>query len=379
MGSGETTRYEMHELVRQYAAERLLETGQAQIKQVRDAHLEFYLSIAERVNQFIDTEKEWEWLERLEMERINLHTALQWATEQTKTEHALRLNAALHTFWLFNSTADEAIDWLESSLSLEWDEQARSVILVRAQVLKMAGYAALQISDLELAGMYFQEAVELFSKLEDQLSVAWSLRGSGTVCLIRGDLDYAQNYMQESWDICQEIQSKYSLAWAAYGLGNFALASANLAEAESLFEIAISHFRQHGRELGIFHTLISLGHLRRAQGKMAKSTACYMEALSIQQRTRYIHYVAQILEGLAHIEVANKNLMLAVQLFGAGQARRDTVEMVRWAHHEVEYQHSLTLTRDQLPALDWQEAWEKGYNMAPQNALELAITNHQTQ
>jgi predicted ATPase/DNA-binding SARP family transcriptional activator len=372
MESGGTTRYELHVLIRQYAAERLFEAGHSQVTQMRAAHLEYYLSLAERAEKFWETDNEWKWLGRLEAERSNFYSALRWAIEQRKAEFALRLNAALWTFLLHNSPADEAEAWLESSLSVEWDEESRTTMQVRARVLKSAGYAAILISDLKLAEMRFKEAAELFSILGNPREVAWSLRGSGLVCLIQGDLKNAQNFMQESRGICREIQSKYSLAWAAYGLGNVALASAKLAKAESLFESAMTHFRQHGRELGIFHTLISLGHLRRAQGNMRKAVFCYKEALSLQGKTRYIHYVAQILEGLAHIAIVENNMETAVRLFGVAQARRDKFEMARWAHHDIEYQQGLALTRSKLSESDWQSAWDKGYMLPSQKGLEFA-------
>ena len=134
------------------------------------------------------------------------------------------------------------------------------------------------------------------------------------------------------------------------------------------------HFRENGRELGIFHVLISLGHLKRAQGKMVDAIAHYREALSIQQKTRYIHYVAQILEGLAHIAVVGKNMEVAVQFFGMAQARRDSVEMTRWAHHETEFQIAINLTKNQLSTNEWRAAWDCGYNMASQDALEYALS-----
>jgi predicted ATPase/DNA-binding SARP family transcriptional activator len=283
IGHGEITRYDLHELVRQYAADRLLEAGQAQVTKTRVAHFDFFLALAERAKQFSDTREEGEWLKRFEMDRGNLYAALSWANEQAEADRALRLNAALMTFWLYNSPAKEAIYWLETSLSMRWDKQSQVTMQVRAQVLIVTGYAALQISDLKLAKLRFQEGIELNSKLGGQWGMAWCLRGSGLVCLIQGDLLKAQNFMQESWDICQENQK----------------------------------------------------------------------------------------------EIEN-NPEVAVQLFGAAQARRDSFEMVRWANQEIEYQHSLMLTKNQVSVADWQAAWEKGYAMDPQEGVAFALTYLQT-
>jgi predicted ATPase/DNA-binding SARP family transcriptional activator len=370
VGHSKTTRYELHELVRQYAAECLLQTGQPKVAQAHEVHFNYYHSLAKRV--------EGEWLEHLEAERGNLHSALQWATEQKSAKYALRLNATLLRFWLYNTPPDEAMGWLEQSLSMDWDKGSQTTIRDRARVLIFTGYTALYSSDFKNAETRFQEGAELCSKLGDQNNVAWALRGSGLICLIQGNLVEAQEFMQKSWDICQELQSEYALAWAAYGLGNVEIARAELVTAESLVEGALAYFRQDRKWLGLFHSLISFGHLMRAQGIIPQAISCYKEALSIQGKTRYIHYVAQILEGLAHIAVAEDNMEVAVKLFGIAQARRDKFEMIRWAHHETEYQKSLTLTRKQLSESDWQSAWDQGYAMASQQGLEFALDTIKT-
>jgi hypothetical protein len=77
---------------------------------------------------------------------------------------------------------------------------------------------------------------------------------------------------------------------------------------------------------------------------------------------------------MAHIAVALEDFETGVQLFGAAQARRDSLEMARWVHHERDYQSGLALTRAQLHDDIWQEAWESGYNMTPQQAVQFALT-----
>ena len=376
---GGATRYELHDLVRQFAAERLLEKGQDEVKRVRNSHLDFFLSLSESALQFWDSEQEKEWLNRLETERGNLHAALSWATDQDKAEYSLRMNAALFTFWVYNSPSAEAVDLLGASLSMAWDESSSTTKQARAKALNVAGYALLPISDFRLAKVHFDEGAKLYSALGDQRGLAWSLRGQGFVCLICGELAEAQALAQESRSICQEIQDKWGSAWSVYDLGNIALAGSEVELAETLLESALTQFCTLGIQFGNYRALISLGHLKRKQGKWAESKALYGEALEIQRETQYIQFVAQLLEGMGHIAVARENLETAVQFFGAAQARRDSIEMKRWAHQEIEYQQSLELTQNHLPANNWQMSWDGGYSMTHQTVLEFALTNLQSQ
>ncbi len=368
------TRYDMHELIRQYAHERLMESGEAAARLAQESHLNYFLSFAERAEQFWDTAYEGEWLQLLEVERGNFHAALQWALESGRTEQTLRLNAALFTFWIYISPATEAGDWIEASLAMQWDERSLTTMRARAKALNVAGYAAIRTSDFERATARFEEGFALYSTLEDRRGMAWSLRGCGFVLLIRDDLARAQTYFERSLTICRETQDEWGEAWSVYDLGNTALAVSELARAKRFLEDALTRFRGQGIQYGEFRALISLGHVMRGKGLWAKAKDYYRESLAIQQRTNFIQFVAQALEGMAHIAVALGDLETGVQLFGAGQARRDSIEMARWVHQEGDYQRSLATTRAQLNNDVWQAAWEEGCTMTAQQAVEFALT-----
>lgn len=365
------TRYELHDLVRQYAYERLLEMGQEELKRVRNLHLEFFLGISESAEQFWDTEQEDMWLNRLEAERENLHVAYNWAIDQVKTEYSLRLSAALFTFWVYNSPAAEALHLLEASISMPWDKHSSTVMLARAKALNVAGFAAVPVSNFRSAKKYFKDGAKLYKTLGNQRGLAWSLRGCGFVCLIQGKLEEAQVFVEESQNICQEIQDKWGSAWSTYDLGNIALACAELESAETLLESAQLQFHQLGIQFGSYRVLISLGHLRRKKEQWAESIILYRDALKIQDETHYIQFVAQILEGIGHIAIAENRLGSAVKIFGVAQARRDSIEMKRWAYQEIEFQHSLGVTK-KLSAKDWQAAWDEGYAMNPKQGITYA-------
>jgi len=62
------------------------------------------------------------------------------------------------------------------------------------------------------------------------------------------------------------------------------------------------------------------------------------------------------------LSIADGNSRIGLQSFWAAQARCDLVEITRWTHQEIEYQHSLAWTRNQMSNIDWQASWEEGYN-----------------
>jgi predicted ATPase/DNA-binding XRE family transcriptional regulator len=90
-------RYRMLEPVRQYALERLEESGEAD--GVRWRHAEHYLALAEEAEPRIKGWGQGAWLDRLEAENDNLRAAIGWSLEAGDSEVALRLVAELWWFW----------------------------------------------------------------------------------------------------------------------------------------------------------------------------------------------------------------------------------------------------------------------------------------
>ncbi|OPE46167.1 LuxR family transcriptional regulator, partial [Mycobacterium intermedium] len=112
--SGTEMRYRMLETVRQYAQEKLGESGEAD--EVRTRHRDFYVNAAvdlasqqeagaERLMAWADTEID------------NLRAAFSWSTENGEVDTALRLVSSLQTFWLARGRFSEGLTGFDAVLS----------------------------------------------------------------------------------------------------------------------------------------------------------------------------------------------------------------------------------------------------------------------
>jgi predicted ATPase/DNA-binding SARP family transcriptional activator len=110
MATGETeVRYRLLETVRAYAAERLTEAGED--KRLRDAHAAYFLRLTERAEPELRGPDQMRWLERLNAERDNCHSALRHAIDTRDVETAVRLIGALAWFWILCDYEAEAGQW----------------------------------------------------------------------------------------------------------------------------------------------------------------------------------------------------------------------------------------------------------------------------
>src|SRR5262249_47994628 len=81
-------RYDMHELLRQYAHEKLVNSGE--MLEVRKLHLDFFLKLAQEAKPMLESAEQARWLHRLELEHHNLQEAIHFAVESRAIEPGLQ-------------------------------------------------------------------------------------------------------------------------------------------------------------------------------------------------------------------------------------------------------------------------------------------------
>jgi predicted ATPase/class 3 adenylate cyclase len=133
------TRYRMLETVRQYAQEKLFESGEGE--NAHNRHLQAFSELTEIAEPELTGPRQIEWLDRLEVELGNLRAALEWTIE-SDIAAGLRLGAALWRFWLVRGYLAEGREWLENLLSAPSNTQP-AYLSARAKALYVASYLTL--------------------------------------------------------------------------------------------------------------------------------------------------------------------------------------------------------------------------------------------
>ena len=108
------TRYRLLETVRQYALEKLGESGEADA--VRSRHRDHYTSIAALLDEPAGADYR-QRIDRAELETDNLRSALGWNLENDDTERALTLASSLRPVWLTRGRFLEGLAWFHVILS----------------------------------------------------------------------------------------------------------------------------------------------------------------------------------------------------------------------------------------------------------------------
>jgi tetratricopeptide (TPR) repeat protein len=139
----EGTRYRLLETVRQYAADRLAETRDAEA--ARRRHAVAFLGLAERERR----------VAVLSRDQDNFRAALEWSLS-ARDQAGPRLAQALEDFWLARGLLAEGRDWLERALAQPLHDQR-----LRAGLLRLLGTILYDAGDLTRAEAALREGLEV--------------------------------------------------------------------------------------------------------------------------------------------------------------------------------------------------------------------------
>ncbi|WP_225845028.1 BTAD domain-containing putative transcriptional regulator [Streptomyces sp. HPF1205] len=101
-------RYRMLESIRAYGAERLAEAGETAA--TRRAHTAYFLDFALTADPYLRGPAQLDWLRRLSDDRDNLHAALHRSLADGDIPTAMRLIAALSSYWLLRGMRYEGVE-----------------------------------------------------------------------------------------------------------------------------------------------------------------------------------------------------------------------------------------------------------------------------
>jgi len=313
------TRYRLMETIRQYARDRLLESGE--VETIRDRHLDFFVAFAENIEPKLMGAEQFAWLDRLDLEHDNLRAAIDWSQSPGRAQKGLRLVGALRSYWDLRAHTNEAYTRIQKLLARP---EAAEKTLARARALFTLAVLAENVESGKAARPYLEETVEIARACgaPGERQLAKSLAELSLV--IRADqLERAQALEDESWAIAQTTGDEWMSATILHYRGHRFITEGNHPAARAAFEAshslfnklgdqhwamvlyrdvarvnfrdgdyatarrqseeALQFFRAQKDRLSTGSTLIMLGEIVRAEQDYPRAKKCYEEALAIVQ------------------------------------------------------------------------------------------------
>ena len=400
-------RFAMLETIREYALEKLIESGERDA--TRLSHAAYCLVLAEEGNPDLNSSERTAWLTRCDFEIENLRTALDWLFETSNIDWSLRLCVALFRFWDMREHLSEGRARLEAVRTMAGSEYRRE----RGRVSLFLGALATAQGDYQAAATFLQDGLSLYEELDDEAGIATSLnalaitaRDGGDIaaaqanferslacwrllsdrsaearCLhnlanvvrARGDYPRAQWALQEATRIFQELGDRNGAAWSTNQLGDIAFATGDTAGAQALYERALAIFRSAEDPWGTARSLADLGYIQCQQGFHPAASAAFREALQIFVALGHRRGIARVLEGYACLAVAEELSERALVLAGAANQLRKTISAPLSQAEQSPLDATLQRARNPLPQAEAECAWNRGSAMSLNEAIQCAL------
>jgi len=369
--AGAEVRYGMLEPVRQYALEKLEESGQAEA--VRRLHAAFFLNLAEEAQPELRGPDQLEWAKRLDWENDNFRAAFSWALGSTgDARSAAQLGWTLQGYLWTHGYHREGRQWAEATLEHDLSDA------LRARTLHLAAMTAYIQGDYPVAGELWGEALHLSRRTKDVLVQAYSRAGTGVVEMTRSEHGAAVSSLEEAIALFEGCDDGYMAAVSRGWLGLALLAQGEGERARRTFEEALEWARPTKNPALIQTTFYNLAQSALARHDYAGADPMLKEAAGLSRQVGDRISLAQYLEALAVLASSQGEAERAALLLGAAEGLLQEVGAPGYNFYDTNpsvREHFAVEARTVLGDEAFEEAQERGREMDFEQAVEYALAH----
>ena len=380
--SSESGRYDIHELLRQFAQECLEDSGDVAYE-THQRHCHYYMQLLRDIwprlagAQFAEASAE------IETELENIRSAWVWAVYNHQFD---ALNGTLQSLWFFydrgsrfqegehvfakaaarlaeagnanpalygNVLARQAAMWF----SLDSYSAAKPLLIHAIDILRPLGesealaFALLVLgmtlleeeTDVAQAGSLFRESLAIYRHLNDLWGVAYVLNWLSITYVLQaesGDTDMAEalrlagEYAQEGLEIFQELNNAWGIAVLTNGISMLVYDEGDFERAWQLSRDALDIFTEIGVHWGRANSYHTMADTAFRLERYAQARQHIADGLRVTSNYRLIKYALFLIYTLAEIELARGYEVWAYELLGFVDQQRSRYSHPRYANFD---------------------------------------------
>jgi predicted ATPase/Tfp pilus assembly protein PilF/predicted amidohydrolase len=312
-------RYEILELLRHYAEEKLSEDPQER-ERVLDNHGGYFAAYIHQKEKALQGSKQQEALEEIGAEIENIRETWQWAIERGKRIEIEKCLDSLYHFYEMRSWFREGYEAFHEALDTLGKARAGNDSgvennIARGKICSRLAHFSLRLGRYEEARELLEESLAILRQFGPRKELAFTLNNLGNVLNRMGEYTSAKELFQESLVICRENGDRYGIARALNNLGLCASNIGEYGEAKLCYEESLTIWREIGSRYGIARTINNLGSISIKLGEYEDAQRLYQESLEIWREIGDRQGIAATVNNLAFFAGSTGDYAEARQLY----------------------------------------------------------------
>jgi predicted ATPase/class 3 adenylate cyclase len=404
---GASARYRLLETLRQYAEDKLFQSGEAAI--ARDSHRDWCRELARAAEPELHGPHAGAWLDRLDAEKDNLRAALAWCREAPDaTGIGLEIAGNLGWFWDFHDYFQEGMDWIETFLAiapaptrsrarallaLEQDlrfawksgearaaaEEARWIFEEigdasgAAEAIGRCGVLAANDGDYAVGHALLEESLAAVRALGDRRATLDRLRDLALVSIATGEFGRARAQLRESLAIARELKVPQRVGIGLLRLAIVDRLEGDLARSRTHAEESLTLLVEGRHAGGVEWARIVLADLARAEERFGEARATFVEGLALHHERGDQVSTAEYVCWLGLVAIDQGNLARGVRLLGAGAVVNRLFGTIHEPDLRLGARTGLAGARAVLGEGPFAAAWAEGQAMTLEQAVAYAL------
>ncbi len=361
------TRFEMLEVIREYARERFDSLQRSKI--YARAFAVYYVEVTERHKQSQAIAGSLSLIDLVAREYANVCAALRWLAENDRSL-GLRLALLLPGFWERKGMYSEALTWLEALVDPLDETVRREDPMLAWRAINALALSYYWTADAEQACALNEQGLAMARCMGDPGLTAKSLNNLGIALIEVGEADRAREALEDSLAIKEGREDAWSIASTVGNLGIALRICREYEAALSCHQRARDLFRSIGDTWGEIGELNFIGDVYCDCREYGKAASCYAKSLEANSegiRTS----VAHSLEGLVTVAARRLEFRRVAVIAGAINRIRSEAGQPESPSTAARFEKACAAARTSLGEPSFVHAFNDGAEMSLVDSIEV--------
>jgi len=307
-------RYEIHELLRQYGAQKLAKMPE-ELEAIKNQHSAYFADYLHQRESALFEKGQKQAMIDIAKEIENIRAAWDWATSHGRVEDILHSMASLAEYHDIRSefmNAERMLSTAEERLAkylVKNQDSANRLLLARIQT-RLGGFL-ISLGHLHRSEALIKTALPVFEMFGEQRNIAYALYYLGWITC---EFKEKRAYFEQALNMFRKTGERIGEALSLRGLGEVAVLASEFELTTQLCQESLNIFQELGNERWVASMLDDLGYAYWLVGDYEKAKKYHQESPLLHKDIGNRHAEAQALNLLAIDMAGLKEFGQAMQL-----------------------------------------------------------------